>query len=164
MKSPILFALLLVLFVASVRKSSAASFGQTVDEMVNDDEPLQRDESATRDFNLNADDSLDEEDADEAPKRARRQGEDSFGAETAPTTNADDEVASTSGDDEEQLQGNDSNIENAKLSPNELETAAGHHHHHKHYPHGKLVMGAETGKKGAFKWHDKHPVGGKGRR
>lgn len=46
----------------------------------------------------------------------------------------------------------------------ELLPAAGHHHHHKHYVSGKLEMGAESGKKGAFKWHDKHPVGGKGRR
>lgn len=57
----------------------------------------------------------------------------------------------------------------------ELEPAAGHHyghhgghgghgHHKKHYVSGKLEMGAESGKKGAFKWHDKHVVGGKGRR
>lgn len=62
--------------------------------------------------------------------------------------------------------GLDSNIANAKieLSPTDMATAAGHHHHHGHYVHGWLKMGAETGKKGAFKWHDKHPVGGKGRR
>ena len=59
-----------------------------------------------------------------------------------------------------------SNIANAKISvaPNDMDTAAGHHHHHKHYVHGWLEMGAHTGKKGAFGWHDKHPVGGKGRR
>lgn len=67
---------------------------------------------------------------------------------------------------EGEQQGSDSNIENARInmSPKDLATAAGHHHHHGHYPHGWLEMGAETGKKGAFKWHDKHPVGGKGRR
>lgn len=59
----------------------------------------------------------------------------------------------------------DTNIENAKLElgTQELMAAAGHHHHHKHYPHGKMEMGAHTGKKGAFGWHSKHPVGGKGR-
>lgn len=58
------------------------------------------------------------------------------------------------------------NIENAKLAytSSELETAAGHHHHHHHHVHGKLDMGAHTGKKGSFGWHSKHPVGGKGRR
>lgn len=62
--------------------------------------------------------------------------------------------------------GADSNIANAKIemSPHDRATAAGHHHHHGHYVSGMLKMGAETGKKGAFKWHDKHPVGGKGRR
>lgn len=57
------------------------------------------------------------------------------------------------------------NIANARIqvTSKDLATAAGHHHHKKHYVHGKLEMGAETGKKGAFKWHDKHPVGGKGR-
>lgn len=59
-----------------------------------------------------------------------------------------------------------SNIANAKIdvSSQDLATAAGHHHHHGHYPHGMLKMGAHTGKKGSFGWHDKHPVGGKGRR
>lgn len=62
--------------------------------------------------------------------------------------------------------GLDTNIENAKIeiSPNDMATAAGHHHSHHHYVHGKMYMGAESGKKGAFKWHSKHPVGGKGRR
>jgi len=62
--------------------------------------------------------------------------------------------------------GSDSNIENARVqaSPDDMATAAGHHHHHHHYVHGKLDMGAHTGKKGSFGWHDKHPVGGKGRR
>lgn len=62
--------------------------------------------------------------------------------------------------------GLDSNIANAKisLSANDMATAAGHHHHHKHYVHGKLEMGAHTKKKGAFGWHAKYPVGGKGRR
>lgn len=60
----------------------------------------------------------------------------------------------------------DTNIANAKIrfSPGDMVTAAGHHHHKKHYVSGWLKMGAESGKKGAFKWHDKHPVGGKGRR
>lgn len=59
-----------------------------------------------------------------------------------------------------------SNIANAKisLSGNDMATAAGHHHHHKHYVSGKLEMGAHTKKKGAFGWHAKYPVGGKGRR
>lgn len=62
--------------------------------------------------------------------------------------------------------GLDSNIANAKikLSAADMATAAGHHHHHKHYVKGWLEMGAHTGKKGSFGWHDKHPVGGKGRR
>lgn len=59
-----------------------------------------------------------------------------------------------------------SNIANAKvrMSSADMATAAGHHHHHGHYAHGWLKMGAHTGKKGSFGWHDKHPVGGKGRR
>lgn len=61
--------------------------------------------------------------------------------------------------------GQDSNIANAKikLSSTDMSTAAGHHYHG-HGVHGWLEMGAHTGKKGAFGWHDKHPVGGKGRR
>lgn len=39
----------------------------------------------------------------------------------------------------------------------DLKTAASHHHHH--HVKGWLDMGAWTGKKGAFGWHDKHPVG-----
>ena len=64
------------------------------------------------------------------------------------------------------LRGLESNIANAKVhsSARDMATAAGHHHHHKHYPAGWLKMGAHTGKKGAFGWHSKHPVGGKGRR
>lgn len=64
------------------------------------------------------------------------------------------------------LDSQDTNIANAKirLSVGDMATAAGHHHHKKHYVSGWLKMGAESGKKGAFKWHDKHPVGGKGRR
>lgn len=63
------------------------------------------------------------------------------------------------------LRGQDSNIANARveMSANDMNTAAGHHHHHHHSVHGMLDMGAHTGKKGAFGWHDKHPVGGKGR-
>lgn len=70
------------------------------------------------------------------------------------------------GDSASNLDSSDSNIANAKvrLSPTDMATAAGHHHSHKHYPSGMLKMGAESGKKGAFKWHSKHPVGGKGRR
>lgn len=58
-----------------------------------------------------------------------------------------------------------SNIDNAeiKMTSKDLDTAAGHHHHHKHYVHGKMEMGAHTKKKGAFGWHAKYPVGGKGR-
>lgn len=67
--------------------------------------------------------------------------------------------------DQSNLDSSDSNIANAKVrfSPKDMATAAGHHHGHKHYVSGMLKMGAESGKKGAFKWHDKHPVGGKGR-
>lgn len=59
-----------------------------------------------------------------------------------------------------------SNIDNAKvkMTSQDLDTAAGHHHHHKHYVSGKMEMGAHTKKKGAFGWHAKYPVGGKGRR
>ena len=44
----------------------------------------------------------------------------------------------------------------------DLKTAASHHHHG-HGVKGWLDMGAWTGKKGAFGWHDKHPVGKKGK-
>lgn len=59
-----------------------------------------------------------------------------------------------------------SNINNAKTrySSKDIDTAAGHHHHYKHSVSGWLDMGAHSDKKGAFGWHDKHPVGGKGRR
>lgn len=59
------------------------------------------------------------------------------------------------------LRGQDSNIDNARVevSSNDMQTAAGHHHHKKHHVHGKLDMGAHTGKKGSFGWHSKHPVG-----
>jgi hypothetical protein len=47
----------------------------------------------------------------------------------------------------------------------DLRTAASKHYgHHKHGAKGWLDMGAWTGKKGAFGWYDKHPVGGKGRK
>lgn len=59
-----------------------------------------------------------------------------------------------------------SNINNAKTrySAKDIDTAAGHHHHYKHSVSGWLDMGAHSGMKGSFGWHDKHPVGGKGRR
>lgn len=85
----------------------------------------------------------------------------------------DDDEGSSEQADERELPKHDdfegaseSSIANAKVNLNsaDLETAAGHHHHHGHYPHGMLKMGAHTGKKGSFGWHDKHPVGGKGRR
>lgn len=58
----------------------------------------------------------------------------------------------------------DTNIDNARVefTPREMAMAASHHH--KHSVHGKMSMGAHTGKKGAFGWHAKFPVGGKGRR
>lgn len=76
------------------------------------------------------------------------------------SSNANDEDDSGA-----ELKGSDSNIANAKIdmSKNDMSMAAGHHHHHGHYAHGWLKMGAHTGHKGAFGWHDKHPVG-KGRR
>lgn len=40
----------------------------------------------------------------------------------------------------------------------DLKTSASHHHHG-HGTKGWLDMGAWTGKKGAFGWYDKHPVG-----
>lgn len=46
---------------------------------------------------------------------------------------------------------------NAIPSP-DLKTSASHHHHG-HGAKGWLDMGAWTGKKGAFGWYDKHPVG-----
>lgn len=97
----------------------------------------------------NADDDEDEADM-EAPSSA--------------SSNLVDNI-STDADGEPHV-GLDTNIENAKieLTPEDMATAAGHHHHHKHYVHGKMYMGAESGKKGAFKWHSKYPVGGKGRR
>lgn len=60
----------------------------------------------------------------------------------------------------------DSNI--AKVQVNgggDLAAAAGHHYSgHGHGVSGKMEMGAHTEKKGAFGWHAKFPVGGKGRR
>lgn len=45
-------------------------------------------------------------------------------------------------------------------SGDDLRVAASKHYgHHKHGAKGWLDMGAWTGKKGAFGWHDKHPVG-----
>ena len=45
-------------------------------------------------------------------------------------------------------------------SSEDLRTAASKHYgHHKHGAKGWLDMGAWTGKKGAFGWYDKHPVG-----
>lgn len=44
----------------------------------------------------------------------------------------------------------------------DLKTSASHHYHG-HGAKGWLDMGAWTGKKGAFGWYDKHPVGGKGK-
>lgn len=41
----------------------------------------------------------------------------------------------------------------------DLKPAASKHHHHGHGAKGWLDMGAWTGKKGAFGWYDKHPVG-----
>lgn len=86
----------------------------------------------------------------------------------AAATNENENESPASDEDRDDLEdneGQDSNIENAKIDMNsrDMDTAAGHHHHHHHYPHGWLKMGAETGKKGSFKWHDKHPVGGKGK-
>lgn len=57
-------------------------------------------------------------------------------------------------------------IANAKIqsSHRDLKTAAGHHYHGGHGASGWLKMGAHSGHKGAFGWHAKYPVGGKGRR
>lgn len=41
----------------------------------------------------------------------------------------------------------------------DLKTSASHHHHGHKGAKGWLDMGAWTGKKGAFGWYDKHPVG-----
>lgn len=46
----------------------------------------------------------------------------------------------------------------ATPSAADLKTSASHHHHG-HGVKGWLDMGAWTGKKGAFGWYDKHPVG-----
>lgn len=77
-----------------------------------------------------------------------------------------DPTGDNNSDDDADNSGADSNIEQARirLSSSDMEAAAGHHHHHKHFVKGWLEMGAHTGKKGAFGWHDKHPVGGKGRK
>lgn len=45
----------------------------------------------------------------------------------------------------------------------DLKPAASKHYHHGHGAKGWLDMGAWTGKKGAFGWYDKHPVGKKGK-
>lgn len=41
----------------------------------------------------------------------------------------------------------------------DLKSSASKHYHHGHGAKGWLDMGAWTGKKGAFGWYDKHPVG-----
>lgn len=77
-----------------------------------------------------------------------------------------DEDDATQWADAREPRGQGTNIEHARvqLSARDLATAAGHHHHHHHHVKGWLKMGAHTGKKGAFGWHAKYPVGGKGRR
>lgn len=51
-------------------------------------------------------------------------------------------------------------LQGAGSASDDLRTAASkHHRHHKHGAKGWLDMGAWTGKKGAFGWYDKHPVG-----
>lgn len=52
-----------------------------------------------------------------------------------------------------------SQIPAASPSSVDLKTSASHHGHHGHHAKGWLDMGAWTGKKGAFGWYDKHPVG-----
>lgn len=47
----------------------------------------------------------------------------------------------------------------ASATGGDLNPAASKHHHHGHGAKGWLDMGAWTGKKGAFGWYDKHPVG-----
>lgn len=106
---------------------------------------------------------------------AERLNEDSQGV-AGVSNESDDESSAGSNavatgaslDDSDEPTGSDSNIANAKvrITPSDMQTAAGHHHHSGggHYAHGLLAMGAHTGKKGAFGWHSKHPVGGKGRR
>lgn len=99
--------------------------------------------------------------ADEGDESAALSGKDLRG-----DANNDEIDAATEFDSSIEPAGLDTNIENARVSvtPQDMSTAAGHHHHHHHYVHGWLEMGAHTGKKGSFGWHDKHPVGGKGRR
>lgn len=59
----------------------------------------------------------------------------------------------------------DSNIAKVQVNGADLAAAAGHHYSgHGHGVSGKMEMGAHTEKKGAFGWHAKFPVGGKGRR
>lgn len=65
--------------------------------------------------------------------------------------------------DDKPIQAEQTNQEQNRVAPSsDLKTSASHHHHG-HHAKGWLDMGAWTGKKGAFGWHDKHPVGGKGR-
>lgn len=60
------------------------------------------------------------------------------------------------------LQAEQSTQKSLKAPNSDLKTSASHHYHG-HGAKGWLDMGAWTGKKGAFGWYDKHPVGGKGK-
>lgn len=75
-------------------------------------------------------------------------------------TGGEQNVASNSHLDDVSATGNYQQVA-PRPSANDLKTAASYHKHHGHGAKGWLDMGAWTGKKGAFGWHDKHPVGGK---
>lgn len=104
---------------------------------------------------------LEQEGAEEADDEAQTISRPLLGAKLASVA-----AASALYNSGQELHGRHSNIARAKvqMEDKDLKTAAGHHYHHKHSVHGWLKMGAHTGKKGAFGWHAKYPVGGKGRR
>lgn len=147
------------------------------DDNQNLDSAAARESAAFTEAGIDADEKNDPINDESAPADPEfNDGNESSNAAVQERSDANDEdslndlparaASSLRWSDRALLDTQDTNIANAKirLSAGDMATAAGHHHHKKHYVSGWLKMGAESGKKGAFKWHDKHPVGGKGRR
>lgn len=154
----------LIGFVLAVamRQNEAANIAQANKQMQQPENTNDNlDEAESAESSMDSRDFDDEEDSDPQATNGRPMNNNNNN-QYAPNSmgNQNDQYNEDKADPAE------SNIANAKihLSSQDMATAAGHHHHHGHYPHGMLKMGAHTGKKGSFGWHDKHPVGGKGRR
>lgn len=166
------FCLVVGLVSAAPRASSRANQRQRPQESQLMEEASARESSAFTEAGIDADEKNDPVDDESVPADPEFNDGPS-GAQERSDASDEDSADSQAGaasnlrwSDRALLDTQDTNIANAKvrLSSSDMATAAGHHHHKKHYVSGWLKMGAETGKKGAFKWHDKHPVGGKGRR